>query len=236
MEIRNLVLELTRRCQLSCSHCLRGEAQPLDMPEHTMAVLITQLDSISTLTFSGGEPSLRPKAMAFFRELCVAARVDVGSFFTATNGVDIKDEFVLELLRWRALCEDKEGCLVRVSEDYFHQECYGYRRLSIEDTILGGLSFLEKSNEGDDYGVSSREPGYVNQGRAVEHLPGGRELIEHAIEDREDFDDADIYVNVLGQVINGCDWSYENQAKHILCDVQDLEEFYESLPDTTLMD
>ena len=236
MEINNLVLELTRRCQLSCSHCLRGEAQPLDMSEHTMSALVTQLDSISTLTFSGGEPSLRPKAMAFFRELCAGARVDVGSFFIATNGVKIKDEFVLELLRWRALCEDKKGCSVRVSEDYFHQECRNYRSLFIEDTILGGLSFLEKSNEGADYGVSSREPSYINQGFAVENLARGRELVEHKIKDKEDFDDADIYVNVLGQVINGCDWSYENQAKHILCDVQDLEEFYESLPDTTLMD
>ena len=39
------------------------------------------------------------------------------------------------------------------------------------------------------------------------------------------FDDNPIYLNVDGQIINGCDWSYDNEKTHILCNVEDIEKF-----------
>ena len=30
---RKVMLEITRRCQLKCAHCMRGDAQNLDMSE-----------------------------------------------------------------------------------------------------------------------------------------------------------------------------------------------------------
>ena len=31
ISIDSLVLEITRRCNMSCEHCMRGEAQNIDM-------------------------------------------------------------------------------------------------------------------------------------------------------------------------------------------------------------
>lgn len=59
LNIYNLVLEVTRRCNMCCAHCLRGEAQNMDMQKETIDKLLDQTDSISMVTFSGGEPSRR---------------------------------------------------------------------------------------------------------------------------------------------------------------------------------
>ena len=55
LNIYNLVLEVTRRCNMCCAHCLRGEAQNMDMQKETIDKLLDQTDSISMVTFSGGE-------------------------------------------------------------------------------------------------------------------------------------------------------------------------------------
>jgi hypothetical protein len=33
------------------------------------------------------------------------------------------------------------------------------------------------------------------------------------------------YLNCNGNIINGCDWSYENQEKYKICAVEDLKMF-----------
>ena len=49
-------IEITRKCQIKCKHCCRGDAQNVDMSEEIMEKFISQCDSINYLTFTGGEP------------------------------------------------------------------------------------------------------------------------------------------------------------------------------------
>ena len=56
--VRSLILEVTRRCNMCCDHCLRGDAQDLDMQKETVDALLEQVGSIGGVTFSGGEPLL----------------------------------------------------------------------------------------------------------------------------------------------------------------------------------
>ena len=42
----NLMLEVTRRCNLQCEHCMRGEAQNIDMPTKILKKALTQFDEI----------------------------------------------------------------------------------------------------------------------------------------------------------------------------------------------
>ena len=58
MELFNLIFEVTRRCNLCCEHCLRGEAQNMDMTKETVDKVLDRVESISSLTLSGGEPTL----------------------------------------------------------------------------------------------------------------------------------------------------------------------------------
>ena len=67
--ISNLVVEVTRRCNMSCDHCLRGCGQNMDLQDKHIETLTSQLENgyISNITFSGGEPSLNVKAIESFQ-------------------------------------------------------------------------------------------------------------------------------------------------------------------------
>lgn len=47
----NLVLEVTRRCNIRCGHCLRGDVLNLDMPNELIERLLSMTDTIGSVTF-----------------------------------------------------------------------------------------------------------------------------------------------------------------------------------------
>lgn len=68
MDIQNLVLEITRRCNMHCAHCLRGEAEDKDMDFAVIDRILELADSVQSVTFTGGEPSLYIPAIRYFFE------------------------------------------------------------------------------------------------------------------------------------------------------------------------
>lgn len=54
----NLTIELTRRCNMKCGHCLRGEAQEVDIDRKYIDSLLDQTELIGGMFFTGGEPTL----------------------------------------------------------------------------------------------------------------------------------------------------------------------------------
>ena len=62
-----LFFELSRRCNMRCSHCLRGDAQGLDMSQDVMYSALSKLgEHASSFGIGGGEPSLRTKVFDRF--------------------------------------------------------------------------------------------------------------------------------------------------------------------------
>lgn len=63
MDIRidSLILEVTRRCNMCCPHCLRGDAENMDADIDLIPQIFEGITEVGTLTFSGGEPSLNTK-------------------------------------------------------------------------------------------------------------------------------------------------------------------------------
>lgn len=222
MNINNLVIETTRRCNMECEHCLRGKQEDEDMEWQAIFELSEQVDYISTVVFSGGEPSLNVGVINYFLEVIKRRNVEIGSFYIATNGLDIDEQFIITCLRLYAYCDEKDMCSVEVSNDYFHQVWGSY-----DTELLEGLGFFRRkySQEGHYYDGNSA----INQGRYAELYSNGRELKELPIVTRDDFDEAEIYLNTKGQVINGCNWSYKEQGEHVLCRVEGLTDYYNSL-------
>ena len=221
MHINDLIIEVTRRCNMACDHCLRGDEQSIDISPESMESLISQVDYIDTVTFSGGEPSLNSSAISQFIELCMRSNVGVGSFYIATNGLSIDVDFIINCLKLYSYCDDKELCSVEVSNDYFHA-CED----SYDTELLEGLSFFSRKFTKENYNYRNND-GLLIQGRA---FFGGREMPQdNEIQTQEDFNENQIYLNCEGDIIQGCDWSYDNQAEHKLCSVEDIEEYYNNL-------
>ena len=63
LRVNDLVLETTRRCDMACEHCLRGEARKEDMSMEVMESVLSRIERAYCVTFTGGEPGLHPSGM-----------------------------------------------------------------------------------------------------------------------------------------------------------------------------
>ncbi len=103
--VQNLALELTRRCNLNCAHCARGDCQNKDMDDKTIERVFEDIDDIVCLQFTGGETSLAvPKVKKVLEEIN-KNKTKVHSAVIFTNAVDISDEYINCLKELQQYCE-----------------------------------------------------------------------------------------------------------------------------------
>lgn len=204
-----VAIEVTRRCNMVCEHCLRGNAQNKNQTKENIDKLMSQMGYISSITFTGGEPSLVPELIAYTLESAKRYSVGVGSFYIATNGKQITEDFVVACLRWYVYCADNECTGVVLSKDDYHDG-------DISFDLLRGLSFFSVK-EGRSI---------ISEGRAKGWAQGRKWSKESFIINNDgtctDINEGIIYLNCNGDIIGGCDWSYRSQPKHKICDVSKL--------------
>lgn len=92
--VNDIAIEVTRRCNMACKHCLHGEAENLDISHKTIDNILTPLigQSIGGITFTGGEPSLNVDAIQHTLDFCKKNNISVSSFYVVTNGKRIAIE------------------------------------------------------------------------------------------------------------------------------------------------
>jgi len=222
MEIDTLMIETTRRCNMACKHCLRGEPQNIDMDIKYVDMLFSKVDSIYSLALTGGEPSLVPHIIEQIIESAEQHNVDIGNFYIATNGKQITGDFIIAVADLTAYCDHNEISKIDLSNDTYHDEIEP-RNLR----LLKSLTFFEQKHSKND-----TKPNLIRQGRAYSF--GDREVSASSIEVdmvEERVTEGIIYLNCNGEIISGCDWSYEYQDFNIICQVEDfsLETVFEQV-------
>lgn len=123
----DLILEVTRRCNMKCCHCLRGDAEDLDMPHDVIKNLFAEIRSTDILTFSGGEPSLAVPVMRDALQECVRNNIDIREVYIVTNGLVVSDEFIQICRDWDAYCLNRQ--LVPVRNDRYTGGSEAHRML-----------------------------------------------------------------------------------------------------------
>lgn len=209
-----LVLEVTRKCNMGCEHCLRGHCQNLDMTIETAKNTLDKFEYISNLTFTGGEPTLNAKLIKWVAKYIKERDIGFGSFYVVSNGKEYSRDLVDACLDLWCLSEEKDFCGLSVSIDQFHSgfDKEAYLRYS-------ALSFFNHDKECRD-GMDR----IIDRGNAQENGIGTfeKEVSEFdpryadAIGNGESIDLGDnvFYVNVNGDVVFDCDLSYEQQEEY----------------------
>ena len=97
MEIiyRELGIELTRRCNERCKHCLRGDAMDTDLSKEVIDSLFdnNNIRLIENLYLSGGEPTMNSKALSYLVDKIIEKKVVVGTYRVIINGTYYEEEF-----------------------------------------------------------------------------------------------------------------------------------------------
>ena len=143
--VNYLAIEVTRRCNMKCNHCLRGDAQNLDISTAVLSGIAKHIHPASVI-FTGGEPSLNVPAIKRYFELAERYDTMPAAFYVATNGATSKEQMrdlALTLLESYAKMEEQDMCEVDVSVDMFHEAF----RDNDNAKILSGLSFFGQGKQ-----------------------------------------------------------------------------------------
>lgn len=118
---KDLFIEVTRRCNMSCKHCLRGNAQNLDIKLESIDLFLSKLKNkcFKRILFTGGEPSLNVEAIRFTLEKVKQYNIQIWMFEIITNGYNLSDEFVTVCNEWLDHCVNTG--IVLLSTDSYHK-------------------------------------------------------------------------------------------------------------------
>lgn len=116
LNVRTLILELTRECNLSCKHCFRGESEKAYMNPDLLNKIFKNTARINTLLLTGGEPLLAINQLRRLRDIIMTDRTNISDIIIVTNGTILNNEIIkiLKNMSTRANLE------IRISDDAFH--------------------------------------------------------------------------------------------------------------------
>lgn len=207
--IENLAIEVTRKCNMNCAHCLRGDAQNMNIDTDYIDALLVDVSGIGNVTFTGGEPSLNIQAIEYTLEKCKELDIPVCSFYIVTNGKENALPLALACLKWYAYCEDdEEMCGLAMSRDKFHDNVGVHN-----ESILRGLKFFREDKFTDFNRVN-----IINEGRAAE-LSGYYKVLAECRHEEFSYDwngdtiyiETMVYLSANGEIRTDCDIAYNNE-------------------------
>ncbi len=212
-----LNIEVTRRCNMACAHCLRGDAQNLDIKLEYITQFLENFQSIHYLGITGGEPSLNPKAMAHILEVCKKNNIQVSRFDIVTNGTQtsMSDEFISVCQGMWDYQENKDSAefdhMLELSDDEYHDK-------TLHPQVI------EKLSKYPFFGMRgcSTFIYLFKEGRCKE---GGKINYQPLYLTASDYVYGDIYMNVKGQIVSDCNMSYETQEKKKLCHCRNFRSY-----------
>lgn len=209
MQLDNFIIEVTRKCNMACEHCLRGEAQNKDIKRETILKFLSDnnIDYISSVTFTGGEPSLNCQAIRDFIDICKGLKIGCGNFYIATNGKIVTDEFLFLCMELYIFCDENEMSAIDISRTDWHTE---QDESGIEK--LKTLRFCnEKSRLDYKYVISEGRGKQLNEWNGNINARKIDNITPLQIEDN--YIPEMLYLNVKGDILTNCDISYRRQDK-----------------------
>lgn len=83
-----ILIEVTRRCNMSCAHCMRGDPQDIDIKDDYLTKFFNGIKNyhIKHLTITGGEPSLVPEKIKKIFYLIKENKIKIDELHITTNG------------------------------------------------------------------------------------------------------------------------------------------------------
>ena len=208
LNLKHLLLEVTRQCSMACPHCMRGDAEELSMDYAVIDRIFQDTRHIGHLCLTGGEPSLVPCVINKIVYQAGIWRCTIDSFFCATNAKAYSQPFVDSLTKLYRYCTNKEQCVLTATIDKFHEPADPkalnyYRELPFYHPVF-------------EYGDTLPYP-ILEEGRAKENGIGQAGIpIKGCIYDADftgfRFVCGDtVYINVKGGVLLNADLSYQSQ-------------------------
>lgn len=223
----DLVIEVTRRCNMCCAHCMRGDAEPIDIPLEYIDRFFEHVASVGCLTFTGGEPTLNLDAIEHALKVVKERNVRVNSFYLVTNGKEVSDRFLHLMIDWTIYCLScdpfalDEGIGgIALSQDKFHAPISPINRIR-----LRSLSVFRPDDKKTDFTV--RRPIKLGRARTLD----ATEVNRFGISVDENCIEGDVTLSATGDILPDCDYEFCETENFRIASVNNIEElisYYET--------
>lgn len=234
MRVEQLILEVTRVCNMSCKHCLRGCSQNVYMTKEMVDKIFEDIESVGSILFTGGEPFLNLDIIEYTLEVVKSKNIFVGEFFIITNGkhyekrqIDICNAWIEYIMsmnynldesvsRKYSYCNEDifNYSGIAVSLDEYHEEIplenyFKYRMLAYYSTVKehSDNEKFELINEGNakTNGIGKFNRDYSELSISADAIDSPNGVQLENIEI-----DGILYVSANGNILGDCDMSYEH--------------------------
>lgn len=121
LKVSSLCVEITRKCNKRCAHCMKGESQSISMSKGIIDKLFEDIDDCKTICFEGGEVLLEIELLDYFIEKIIKHNWNTEDIQLTTNGI-ILDSRIVDI--YDKFCKSRENrfALLRFSDDVFHDK------------------------------------------------------------------------------------------------------------------
>ena len=116
LNIQQLILEITRECNLECKHCFRGDSQNEYMSLDIINKIFNNVCRINEFLITGGEPFLAKKQIGKITENIMKDRINIGKMTIVTNGTILS----FDILGMLHEINKRTNLEIRLSDDLFH--------------------------------------------------------------------------------------------------------------------
>lgn len=89
-----LTIEVTRRCNMACGHCLRGDAENVDLTDIDVDSMLDQTEAIGRLILTGGEPTMNLRAIQHLVNEIARRGIPLMRVQIITNGLIYEERLV----------------------------------------------------------------------------------------------------------------------------------------------
>ena len=165
-----LTVELTRKCNMNCPHCGRGDAQDKTMSTDTIDKLIEDVDKVSFLSVTGGEPLLEMDRLLYLIQ-SISNKWDIVALDIVTNG-SILDERIIGAFETFCSVDPKRNVLFSISKDEYHTAGAHETAMSFYKPLVQEANARLNPSDGngitlDYHNVAERTLGYSGRAKAI---------------------------------------------------------------------
>lgn len=222
-----LEIEITRRCNKACDHCVNGEPQNITITKEVIDKIFENVNDCDQIAIVGGEPTLELDMLEFLIERIITSDWSTKIIQVTTNG-KIKDRRLIDMLK--RFCESKKGrrALVRVSNDMFHDRAeyepalkfYKEAATDVPDKITvmyaGEIKSLKYDGRAKKY--IDDHPEYLSGHSFVMSFP----MVNKRIRIEDDFIPCMLLISATGELCNDYnDSSFKTNSRLAIGNIMD---------------
>jgi len=194
---------------MSCTHCMRGDAQNLDITHQDIRNVLKHVKYIGHFCITGGEPSLNIKAIRYILKQVISLKIEVYEFYIVTNGTksSISKKFIDICSRLYDYQQKKDMRgnfrLLEMSDDKFHDSSFHQQ-------------VIAKFKEYPFTGLRGQAD-YIFLFKEGRCLNGSENYIRPLYLTDDNYLKGNVYLNAEGMILGNGDLSYQRQEDNILC-------------------